>query len=112
MRAVPTALLVVTHLSAFRAPPAPKRLVGAFTTQLKPAARFMGVFVNRILTGAAPTAVALIAVLSCSESSTAPDKFNPDDLSADASRVVASIEVRLASSSIKAGATTQAARAF
>ena len=108
MRAVPTALPVVTHLFAFRAFHASKRAVVAFTTQLKPVARFMGAFVNRILTGAAATAFALIAVLSCSDSSTAPDGFNPDDLSVDASRVVASIDVQLALSSIKAGQTTQA----
>src|ERR1700693_5559979 len=108
MRAVPTALPVVIHLSAFRAFFASQRTVGAFPTQLKPVARFMGVFVNRILTGTAAAAVALIAALSCSDSSTGLDRFNTDSLSVDASRVVASIEVHLASSSINAGDTTRA----
>src|SRR6266699_687630 len=108
MRAVPAALSVVIHLSAFRAFFASQRTVEAFPTQLKPVARFMGVFVNRILTGTAAAAVALIAVLSCSDSSTGLDRFNADSLSVDASRVVASIEVHLASSSINAGDTTRA----
>jgi hypothetical protein len=108
MRAVPTALPVVIHLSAFRAFFASQRTVEAFPTQLKPVARFMGVFVNRILTGTAAAAAALIAVLSCSDSSTGLDRFNADSLSVDASRVVASIEVHLTSSSIKVGETTQA----
>jgi len=63
---------------------------------------------NRILTGAAATAIALIAVISCSDSSTSPDGLSPDELSVDASRSVASIAVQLASSSIRAGETTQA----
>jgi hypothetical protein len=108
MRAVPTALPVVTHLSAFCAFYAWQRTVEAFSTQLKPVARFTGVLVNRILTGTAAAAAALIAVLSCSDSSTGLDRFNTDSLSVDASRVVASIEVHLTSSSIKAGETTQA----
>ena len=108
MRAVPTALPVVIHLSAFRAFFPSQRTVEAFPTQLKPVARFMGVFVNRILTGTAAAAAALIAVLSCSDSSTGLDRFNADSLSVDASRVVASIEVHLTSSSIKVGETTQA----
>ena len=108
MRAVPAALPVVIHLSAFRVFFASQRTVEAFPTQLKPVARFMGVFVNRILTGTAAAAAALIAVLSCSDSSTGLDRFNADSLSVDASRVVASIEVHLTSSSIKVGETTQA----
>jgi len=108
MRAVPTALPVVIHLSAFRAFFPSQRTVEAFPTQLKPVARFMGVFVNRILTGTAAAAAALIAGLSCSESSTGLDRFDADSLSVDASRVVASIEVHLTSSSIKVGETTQA----
>src|SRR4029077_125693 len=85
-----------------------QRRGGGFRTQRKPVARFMGVFVNRILTGTAAAAAALIAVLSCSDSSTGLDRFNADSLSVDASRVVASIEVHLTSSSIKVGETTQA----
>ena len=108
MRAVPTALPVVIHLYAFRAFFPSQHTVEAFPTQLKPVARFMGVFVNRILTGTAAAAAALIAVLSCSDSSTGLDRFNADSLSVDASRVVASIEVHLTSSSIKVGETTQA----
>jgi hypothetical protein len=67
----------------------------------------MGVFVNRILTGGAPAALALIGILSCSDS-TAPDGFNADDLSADPNRVLASIEVHLASDTIEVGRTTEA----
>jgi hypothetical protein len=107
MRAVPTALPVVTHLFAFLALHAWERTVEVFPTQLKPVVRFMGVFVNRILTSTAAAATLLIAVLSCSDSS-GPDRFNTDSLSVDASRLVASIEVHLASTSIKAGETTQA----
>jgi uncharacterized protein YjdB len=107
MRAVPTALPVVTHLFAFLALYAWEHTVEVFTTQLKPVVRFMDVFVNRILTSTAAAATLLIAVLSCSDSS-GPDRFNTDSLSVDASRLVASIEVHLASSSIKAGETTQA----
>jgi hypothetical protein len=107
MRAVPTALPVVTHLFAFLALYAWEHTVEVFTTQLKPVVRFMDVFVNRILTSTAAAATLLIAVLSCSDSS-GPDRFNTDSLSVDASRLVASIDVHLASSSIKAGETTQA----
>jgi hypothetical protein len=108
MRAVPTALPVVIHLSAFRAFYTSQRPVEAFPTQLKPVARFTGVLVNRIFISGAAMVIALIAVLSCSDSSTGLDQFNSDSLSVDASRVVASIEVHLASSSLKAGETTQA----
>ena len=111
MRAVPTALPVVTHLVAFLALHAWERTVEAFPTQPKPAVRFMGVIVNRIITSSAATAVLLIAVLSCSDSS-GPDRFSTDSLSIDASRTVASIDVHLASSSIKAGETTQASVAM
>jgi uncharacterized protein YjdB len=107
MRAVHTALRVVTHLFAFLALHAWERTVEAFPTQVKPVVRFMGVFVNRILTSTAAAATLLIAVLSCSDSS-GLDRFNSDSLSVDASRLVASIEVHLASSSIKAAETTQA----
>jgi len=108
MRAVPTALPVVIHLPAFRAFYTSQRPVEAFPTQLKPVARFTGVLVNRIFISGAAMVIALIAVLSCSDSSTGLDQFNSDSLSVEASRVVASIEVHLASSSIKVGEKTQA----
>ena len=79
----------------------------AVATQLKPVVRFMGVIVNRILTSSAAAAAMLIAVLSCSESS-GLDRLNTDSLNIDASRIVASIDVHLASASIKAGDTTRA----
>jgi hypothetical protein len=107
MRAVPTALPVVIQLRALGGVSARDRSAGAFTTQLKPVARFMGVFVNRILTSGV-TAFALINILSCSDLPTARDGLSTDDLSADASRVVAAIQVQLASSSIQVGRTTQA----
>ena len=67
----------------------------------------MGVSVNRILMSEAAVAFALLFIPSCSDS-TGPDGLNTDDLSADASRVVASIQVSLASDSIQVGQTTQA----
>src|SRR6266480_1491577 len=108
MRAVPTALPVVTHLRAYRVVDALQHAARALTTQLKPVARFMGVLVNRILPRGAAAAVALMAILSCSDSSTGPNGLGTDDLTADASRLVASIQVHLASSSIVVGHTTQA----
>lgn len=68
----------------------------------------MGVLVNRIFTSVAATAFALIAIFSCSDLPTHPDGLGTDDLSADASRVVASVQVQLALSSISVGQTTQA----
>jgi len=68
----------------------------------------MGVIVNRIFTSVAATAFALIAIFSCSDLPTHPDGLSTDDLSAPASRVVASVQVQLASSSISVGQTTQA----
>jgi hypothetical protein len=54
------------------------------------------------------TAFALIAILSCSDLPTRPDGPGTDDLSADAARVVATVQVQLAASSISVGQTTQA----
>ena len=54
------------------------------------------------------TAFALIAFLSCSDLPTRPDGLGTDDLSADAARVVATVQVQLAASTISAGQTTQA----
>ena len=68
----------------------------------------MGVLVNRILTSAAVTAFALLDIVSCSEMPTRPDGIGTDDLSVDAARVVATVQVQLASSSIAVGQTTQA----
>lgn len=112
MRAVLTALPVVTHLTAFRALSTSQRGAESVTTCLKPIARFMGVFVNRIITSGAATAFAMIAFLSCTKSTDGPSGLNPDDLSIDAARVVASIQVSLASSSIKVGQKTQATAAM
>ncbi len=67
----------------------------------------MGVVMNRILFGGAVTAVAIFATLSCSDA-TAPNGISSDDLSADPNRVLAAIQVQLASDTIKAGQTTQA----
>ncbi|HJQ10304.1 MAG TPA: Ig-like domain-containing protein [Gemmatimonadaceae bacterium] len=64
---------------------------------------------NRLLTCGA-TAYALLYILSCSDA-TAPDSLGADDLSADAARVIGSIQVTLASSSIDSGETTQATAA-
>src|SRR6478672_10195346 len=106
MRAVLTALPVVTH---FTAAPAyrGRRQRELCTTRLKPTARFMGVVMNRIFTGGAVSAVAIFAALSCSDA-TAPNGISSDDLSADQYRVLAAIQVHLASDTIKAGQTTQA----
>src|SRR6185503_1007789 len=108
MRAVSTALPVVTQLSAPRVLGARGGGTVAVTTQVKQVARFMGVFVNRITTSGAMTAFALIAFLSCSDLPTRPDGLGTDDLSADAARVVATVQVQLAASTISAGQTTQA----
>jgi hypothetical protein len=68
----------------------------------------MGLTVNRIFQSVFPAALAFIAVLSCSDSPSGPDGLSADGLSADPNRVVASIQVTLASDSIQAGQTTQA----
>jgi len=67
----------------------------------------MGVLVNRLLTSVAVIAFALLNILSCSDLPTRPG-LDTDDLSADASRIVATVQVQLASSSISVGQTTQA----
>src|SRR5690349_19684604 len=67
----------------------------------------MGLIMNRIFIGGAVTAVAIFATLSCSDG-TAPNGISSDDLSADQYRVLAAIQVHLASDTIKAGQTTQA----
>ncbi len=67
----------------------------------------MGVLVNRILKGVIATAFALIGILSCSDA-TGTDGLSADDLSADANRVVAAIQVQLASDTIPVGQATQA----
>jgi len=67
----------------------------------------MGVFVNRTIASGAAAAIALIVSLACTDG-TGPDGLGADDLSADANRVVASIQVSLASRSIQVGQTTQA----
>ena len=67
----------------------------------------MGLIMNRIFIGGAVTAVAIFATLSCSDA-TAPNGISSDDLSADPNRILAAIQVQLASDTIKAGQTTQA----
>ncbi|HYU51490.1 MAG TPA: Ig-like domain-containing protein, partial [Gemmatimonadaceae bacterium] len=68
----------------------------------------MGVLVNRTLWSGVRTALAMIAILSCSDLPTEPDALNTDDLSLDEARVVATVEVTLGSSTLKPGETTQA----
>ena len=68
----------------------------------------MGVLVNRTITRGAATAFALIGILSCSEKSTEPNGLNADDFSADANRVLASIQVNLSTDTIAVGQTIQA----
>jgi len=80
----------------------------AFSAQLKMVARLTGVSVNRTTMSGVAVAFALIGFLSCSEASTGLDGLGTDDLSADANRVVASIQVHLVSSSVQVGQTTQA----
>jgi len=67
MRAVPTALPVVTHLFAFRALYARRRAVEVFPTQLKPVVRFIGTIMNRKLLGLAATVFAFCSTVSCSD---------------------------------------------
>jgi hypothetical protein len=76
-------------------------------------ARFMGVLVNRRLSGAAALALILIAGLSCSDKSvTGPDGLTTNGLSADDNRVIATVQVTLASTTIDVGQTTQATVVF
>lgn len=70
----------------------------------------MGVTVNRLILRGAATAFAMFSILSCSDS-TAPDGVTTDDLSIDASRIIGSISVSLASSNIGVGDTTRATAA-
>jgi hypothetical protein len=67
----------------------------------------MDLIMNRILTGGMVAAVAIFATLSCSDS-TSPNGISSDDLSADQYRVLAAIQVHLASDTINTGQTTQA----
>ncbi len=106
MRAVFTALPVVTHLAG----PKPWRVLHRAeecATELKLAARFMGLIMNRILTGGVATAFAILGSVSCSDS-TGPNGLNSDDLSADENRILAAIQVHLAADTIKVGQTTLA----
>ena len=73
----------------------------------------MGLLVNRKLSSAAALALILIAGLSCSDNSvTGPDGLTTDSLSADDSRVIANVEVTLASNTVAVGETTQATAVF
>ena len=73
----------------------------------------MGVLVNRRLSGAAALALILIAGLSCSDKSvTGPDGLTTNGLSADDNRVIATVQVTLASSTIDVSQTTQATVVF
>jgi Bacterial Ig-like domain (group 2) len=74
---------------------------------LKLTARFMGVIMNRILTGGVLAAVAIFSSLSCTDT-TSPSALGSNDLSADEARVLAAIQVHLAADTIKVGQTTQA----
>src|SRR3954465_10206905 len=68
----------------------------------------MSGLMNRILWRGARVALALIAILSCSENSlTGTNSFTSDDLSADAARI-ASIAVSLPTASIAVGDTVRA----
>ena len=67
MRAVRTALLVVTHRFALLALHAWERTLCAFPTQLKRVVRFMGTIMNRKLLGLAATVFAFCSTLSCSD---------------------------------------------
>ena len=63
--------------------------------------------INRIFTGGLTAVVAIFAAVSCSDA-TAANGISSDDLTADQYRVLASIQVQLASDTIQAGTTTQA----
>jgi hypothetical protein len=64
--------------------------------------------VNRTLSSGVSTALAMIAILSCSDLPTEPNALELDDPSGDPAGLVASIEVKLASTSLSPGQTTQA----
>ncbi|HJP86110.1 MAG TPA: Ig-like domain-containing protein, partial [Gemmatimonadaceae bacterium] len=76
------------------------------TIPLKQFARFMGVIMNRRLSGAI-AAISIFTALACSDS-TSPNALNADGLTTDESRILAAIQVHLASDTIKVGQTTQA----
>src|SRR5437764_4768862 len=67
----------------------------------------MGIIMNRTPTSMIATTFALIAILSCTDSPAGPG-LGTDDLSADANRIVAAIQVHLAPDSIAVGQTIQA----
>ena len=68
----------------------------------------MDLLVNRTLSSGVSTALAMMALLSCSDLTTEPNALELDDPSGDPAALVASIEVTLASSSLQPGQTTQA----
>ena len=70
----------------------------------------MGVTVNRLILRGAATALAMFSILSCSDA-TAPDGVTSDNLSIDASRIIGSISVSLASTNLGVGDTTRATAA-
>ena len=84
MRAVLTALPVATTLLTLRSFGASQRTAGFLAARLKPVARFMGVLVNRTFSSGVSTALAMMAILSCSDLPTEPNALEVDDLSAAA----------------------------
>lgn len=98
MRAVPTALPVVTHLFAVLALHAWERTVDAFPTQLKPVVRFIGTIMNRKLLSMAATAFALCSTLSCSDKSSEISGIAPKDSTVP--------EIRGATVAVKPGTVT------
>ena len=113
MRAVVTALPVAASPSAVRAIGASACEERSIATTMNSVARFMGLLVNRRLSGASALALILIAASSCSDNSiTGPDGLSTDDLSADDNRVIATVQVTLGSSTLEVGQTTQAKIVF
>src|SRR5689334_4226201 len=105
MRAVLTALPVAALLS-HRPLTSGRCRACECTIPLKLAARFMGVIMNRILSGGMVTAVAILS-LSCKDS-TSPNGLGSDDLTADEGRILAAIQVHFAADTIQVSRATQA----
>jgi hypothetical protein len=73
----------------------------------------MGMLVNRGLSSAAALALIFVAAISCSDNSvTGPNGLTTDGISADDGRVIATVQVSLAATTLTVGQTTRASVVF
>ncbi|MGZ3374574.1 MAG: Ig-like domain-containing protein [Gemmatimonadaceae bacterium] len=105
MRAVPTALPVVTHLVAFLALHAWELTADGFPTQLKPVVRFIGTIMNRKLLVLAATVFAFCSTLSCSDRSSKITGIALNDSTAHDARAAAVAVKPSAVTDLQASAT-------